>query len=754
MTPPTATDEVNTVQSGTNQDSGGCPDDLDPVPRRAAESVSVRKIAAAEGMDSSPVNLNTLAAARGIDREFAARELVTSQALDGGPTYIEQDWSNWLDDHGTGASVLKPENSDAIREALVRTVRDGKKIRAIGGGHSHSKVAKPREDERYIKLVWFEDDDGNPVYNGLTGILDSEWRKEDDDIDLHFPVENDFESPTLVRAAAGNTIKALNRGYLRERGLGLLNMGSYDAQTLAGAINTSTHGTGQAFGTLADVVQSVEMFTVMESTVSGEPVVRKFRIEPNAADAITDRQEFEGDVDKHGMTLIQDDDVFHSVVAGYGCMGVATAYTLTVTNKYFVRESTEVRTVDQLLNQGALNHFINKSNADHLQFTLNTPAVFSDFTLISDDVGIDLNPNTQAMVRWHERKEWEEQPSDWDDDNKWPPERRPKGPGSVARAIRTFISGGGVDPLTPNPGLGTLVNTYFSNQKGEQFTDERENNALLDALNLGDDSKRATTAYYIGLRRLIDKNADDPYKQPGGELDFATSMEIAVPIDQIGNVIDDVLTWVQEVNVTRGFLERIDYNPNKFDPQVVNTATPEVRFAGPIGVRFTASSGHFLTPEYSDGSSESPDTFAMIELPFLVEPVNGIGSKVKDLAKLFRYIGPPGAHLVAKPIADLLLPNQDIRQQEMLEIAAEAFPQVENRLYDKYDARPHMGKFSTIENGDLREMYPRFCTWKETYKTFNAFGTFNNGFTDRLALSIERQNGEAMTAYERNGGSS
>ena len=62
----------------------------------------------------------------------------------------------------------------------------------------------------------------------------------------------------LVRVEAGIRLKALSRE-LHVRGLAMPNLGDIDAQSLAGALATGTHGTGTRFPNLSGQVQSVEL---------------------------------------------------------------------------------------------------------------------------------------------------------------------------------------------------------------------------------------------------------------------------------------------------------------------------------------------------------------------------------------------------------------------------------------------------------------------------------------------------------------
>jgi L-gulonolactone oxidase len=79
---------------------------------------------------------------------------------------------------------------------------------------------------------------------------------------------------TSVTVPAGLTLNQLNRE-LDSHGLALPNLGDIDAQTVAGAIQTGTHGTGAGFGGLASFVSGLTLLTADGSTVTrvkGDPL--------------------------------------------------------------------------------------------------------------------------------------------------------------------------------------------------------------------------------------------------------------------------------------------------------------------------------------------------------------------------------------------------------------------------------------------------------------------------------------------------
>ena len=121
--------------------------------------------------------------------------------------------------------IYRPASLDELREVVEAAERDRVTVRAVGSGHSWSDVAL------------------------TTGYLVRTDR-------LTRPLEvdglrRDYDGPPLVRVEAGMRIRELNR-LLADRGLALSQMGGYDAQTVAGVLATSTHGSGITLGPICD----------------------------------------------------------------------------------------------------------------------------------------------------------------------------------------------------------------------------------------------------------------------------------------------------------------------------------------------------------------------------------------------------------------------------------------------------------------------------------------------------------------------
>ncbi|PZF91020.1 D-arabinono-1,4-lactone oxidase [Micromonospora deserti] len=138
-------------------------------------------------------------------------------------------WSNWAgNQRSTATTILRPTSVGEIAEAVRAAAAGGDRIRAVGSGHSFTAVA----------------------------VTDGQ-RMELTELDTGVRVDVDRR---LVTVPAGMTLRALN-DLLGARGLALPNLGDIDAQTVAGAISTGTHGTGAGYGCLATFVEALTLVT-------------------------------------------------------------------------------------------------------------------------------------------------------------------------------------------------------------------------------------------------------------------------------------------------------------------------------------------------------------------------------------------------------------------------------------------------------------------------------------------------------------
>lgn len=136
-------------------------------------------------------------------------------------------WRNWAGDQRCApAAIEAPASLQELAGALERARARSECVRVAGAGHSFSDIA---------------------LTDGLQLRLHRMGRLLDVD-----------RSSGLVRVQGGITIRALNKR-LAEHGLALENLGDVDAQTIAGAIATATHGTGARLGNIPSQVAELTL---------------------------------------------------------------------------------------------------------------------------------------------------------------------------------------------------------------------------------------------------------------------------------------------------------------------------------------------------------------------------------------------------------------------------------------------------------------------------------------------------------------
>ncbi|MEU1685269.1 D-arabinono-1,4-lactone oxidase [Micromonospora sp. NPDC005707] len=138
-------------------------------------------------------------------------------------------WSNWAgNQRSTAALTVRPRTVEEVAEAVRHAADTGRTIRAVGSGHSFT---------------------GTAVADG--------HRLDLADLDTGVTVDT---ARRLVTVPAGMTLHTLN-DLLAAHGLALPNLGDIDAQTVAGALSTGTHGTGAKLGCLSTFVTALTLVT-------------------------------------------------------------------------------------------------------------------------------------------------------------------------------------------------------------------------------------------------------------------------------------------------------------------------------------------------------------------------------------------------------------------------------------------------------------------------------------------------------------
>ncbi len=136
-------------------------------------------------------------------------------------------WRTWA---GTARAVparwCQPRTEAEISAAVKDAAADGLPVRALGSGHSFTSAAATAGVALNLSR-W-------------TGITAADTQTG------------------LVTVRSGTTLRALN-AELGGLGLAMAILGDIDAQTLAGALSTGTHGTGARLGGLATQVEALDL---------------------------------------------------------------------------------------------------------------------------------------------------------------------------------------------------------------------------------------------------------------------------------------------------------------------------------------------------------------------------------------------------------------------------------------------------------------------------------------------------------------
>ena len=156
--------------------------------------------------------------------------------------YVWSNWSGWV--KAWPKSIAEP----ATEEELASILREAEApIRPAGTGHSFTPLV---ESPGTIVTL-----------RHIAGVVD------------HDP------DAATARIKAGTTIRDLGP-LLFDRGLGLINQGDIDRQSLAGAVGTGTHGTGGELGSLSAGVLGFRLVTA-----DGEVIQASRKENPDIFDA-------------------------------------------------------------------------------------------------------------------------------------------------------------------------------------------------------------------------------------------------------------------------------------------------------------------------------------------------------------------------------------------------------------------------------------------------------------------------------------
>jgi L-gulonolactone oxidase len=144
-------------------------------------------------------------------------------------------WSNWAGNQQTGTVLLsKPQTESELQQVVQSAQMSGRRVKAVGSGHSFTAIAVSEE-----VLVDLSD------YDEIVAI---------DKINQTVTVQSGIQLSKLNQA-------------LYENSLAMQNLGDIAYQTIAGAISTSTHGTGAKFTGIANQVVALRVVLADSSIV-------------------------------------------------------------------------------------------------------------------------------------------------------------------------------------------------------------------------------------------------------------------------------------------------------------------------------------------------------------------------------------------------------------------------------------------------------------------------------------------------------
>src|SRR5215467_3884171 len=145
-------------------------------------------------------------------------------------------WRNWAGNvTARPARIRAPRSAAEVADEVCRAAAEGLPVKITGSGHSFTPTACT--EGVLLRL------------DGLTAVRSIDSRAG------------------LITVEAGCTLRRLNEELYRH-GMSLTNMGDIQVQTVAGATQTGTHGTGRASGSMAAQIAGLELVLADGSIVT------------------------------------------------------------------------------------------------------------------------------------------------------------------------------------------------------------------------------------------------------------------------------------------------------------------------------------------------------------------------------------------------------------------------------------------------------------------------------------------------------
>lgn len=168
-------------------------------------------------------------------------------------------WTNWDGRQAcTPQTLERPADEQGVADAVARAAQRRAVVRAVGSGHSFTDLCVTGD----VQL-----DAGR-----LRGLLDVDT------------------ASGLVRVGGGTPLHELTEA-LHGHGLALENQGDIDRQTISGATQTATHGTGSAFRNLSAAITGMRLVDgsgAVHELAGADPLLRAARVGLGALGIVTE----------------------------------------------------------------------------------------------------------------------------------------------------------------------------------------------------------------------------------------------------------------------------------------------------------------------------------------------------------------------------------------------------------------------------------------------------------------------------------
>ena len=213
-------------------------------------------------------------------------------------------WQNWgRCESARPARVEAPAGDEAIAAVVKQAAAEGRKVKVVGGGHSFTGIAAPVDGGVQISL------------------------------DRHNQVLAADRATGLVTVQAGIRLYDLNEK-LAAAGLAMPNLGDIDQQSIAGATQTGTHGTGKLLPGIAAQIRALTIVTADGSVLSASP-------EENA-------------------------ELFHAARLGLGALGIVSTVTLQTVPAFVLQAQETPASFHELVDDGGFDRYVEEN--EHCEF--------------------------------------------------------------------------------------------------------------------------------------------------------------------------------------------------------------------------------------------------------------------------------------------------------------------------------------------------------------------------------------------------